>query len=99
MADIVVMPSRSEGLPAILLESLSCGRPILASKAATLSGGVINGWNGFLINVSADEIAKKILLLAANRELLKKMSLNSQKLFLKDFTDKSNTLSSILLKL
>jgi glycosyltransferase involved in cell wall biosynthesis len=39
-ADIVLLPSRSEGVPLIVLESLACATPVVASKVGALAEAV-----------------------------------------------------------
>jgi glycosyltransferase involved in cell wall biosynthesis len=49
-ANCIVLPSYREGLSKVLLESLSIGRPIIASDVPGCNNLVINNKNGFLVN-------------------------------------------------
>ena len=48
-ADILVLPSRREGLPLVLLEALHAGRPVVASKLPALVGVVADGREALLV--------------------------------------------------
>lgn len=52
-ADLVVMPSRHEGLPYVLLEALHLRRPVLATPAADAAGLLPADWRA----PSADDLA------------------------------------------
>lgn len=49
MSHIVCLPSYREGLPKILLEAASCGRPIVATDVPGCREVVRNGENGYLV--------------------------------------------------
>ena len=53
-ADIVLLPSRSEGVPLIVLESLACATPVLASKVGALAE-VVDSSCGVLIEPAGGE--------------------------------------------
>jgi glycosyltransferase involved in cell wall biosynthesis len=49
-ADVYLMPTlRIEGLPFVLLEAMSCGKPVVATRAGGNASLVKHGENGFLI--------------------------------------------------
>jgi glycosyltransferase involved in cell wall biosynthesis len=48
-SDVVVMPSRSEGLPLVLLEALALGRPVVASRVGGVPDLVRHGDTAWLI--------------------------------------------------
>jgi glycosyltransferase involved in cell wall biosynthesis len=48
-AHIVVLPSKGEGLPAVLLEAAASGRPIVATDIPGCRGIVTEGRNGLLV--------------------------------------------------
>ncbi len=47
-ADLVVLTSRSEGIPLVLMEAMAHGRPVLAPAITGIPELVLDGTNGFL---------------------------------------------------
>jgi glycosyltransferase involved in cell wall biosynthesis len=47
--DVVVLPSLWEGLPYVLLEAMSAGKPVIASSVAGMADVIKNGDNGLLV--------------------------------------------------
>ena len=74
-ADLVVLTSRSEGLPLVLMEAMVRGRIVLAPAITGIPEIVIPGKTGFLYSPGAlDEIVERILFV---RELLRAEKENS----------------------
>lgn len=47
-ADVVVIPSRAENLPNVIIEALACGRPVVACNAGGTADGVCHMKTGYL---------------------------------------------------
>ena len=72
-ADLFVLPSELEGLGIVTMEAMACGCAVLASRAGASMDLIEDGQDGFLFTAgSADDLEQKILILARNRDLLKK---------------------------
>ena len=54
-ADVVVLPSRSEGMPIVALEAMALSRPVIASRVGGVAEVVVDGETGVL--VAADDPA------------------------------------------
>jgi len=78
-ADVLAMPSLSEGLPVVLLEALASGLPIVATKVGGLPDVVEDGANGFLVEPKVPEqMAEKVLLLLRDDELRETIAKNNK---------------------
>jgi glycosyltransferase involved in cell wall biosynthesis len=78
-ADIVVVPSLSEGHALVPLEALACGTPVVGSRIDGIVESVIHGYNGLLVAPRDHKaIASAIVKLLSDDQLLKKLSDNAR---------------------
>ncbi len=74
-ADVMVLPSYSEGLPYALLESMAAGIPVIATPVGAIPDVVTDGIHGFLVPPrNGKAIAESLAILAADRERIAWMS-------------------------
>jgi glycosyltransferase involved in cell wall biosynthesis len=80
--DAIVIPSLyGEGLPMVMLEAMSIGLPIIATRVDGVTDVIEDGVTGILCAPNRPhEIAKSIKKLASNLELRKTISRNARKL-------------------
>ena len=75
---LLVIPSYTEGLPAVALEAMVCSTPVLATRVGAIPDVITDRENGFLLNGNhPQEIAAKITKLFQNPELLEKVGTNA----------------------
>ncbi|MCX6564923.1 MAG: glycosyltransferase family 4 protein [Candidatus Aminicenantes bacterium] len=86
-AHIVCLPTYREGLPKVLLEAASSGRPIVTTDSSGCRDVVRNGENGLLVPVrSTVELADAIQKLIESPELRQKMGARGREIAMNEFT-------------
>ena len=88
---LICSKSRAESFGIAILEALSYSLPVVVSnvKGSGMMDMVLNNNNGFLFNTNSyKDCAKKIKKLSLQKKKLIKFSLNSNKLFNKNFSKK-----------
>jgi len=86
-AHIVCLPSYREGLPKVLLEAASCGRPIVATDVPGCREVVRDGENGLLVpprNVTA--LAQALRQLVEKPELRRQMGARGREIVMTEFS-------------
>lgn len=85
-ADMMVIPSKIEGLPGVILEALSCGKPVIASAVGGIPEVVINEEIGYVIEkFDKAEYIAKIKKVLNDSDLRERMSENAQKMIQEEF--------------
>lgn len=70
MADVFVFPSKREGLPVALMESMASGLPVVASRIRGNSDLVVDGETGYLVPVeNVKAYSEKIQMLTLDPQL------------------------------
>ena len=59
-ADLFMLPSNYEGLPMVIIEAMSFGKPVVASDVGGISEIVRNGTNGYTVENNAEAFAARI---------------------------------------
>jgi glycosyltransferase involved in cell wall biosynthesis len=87
-ASIICLPSYREGLPKVLLEAASCGRPIIATDVPGCREIVHNGENGILVPLkNSNSLASAMKELINNPEKRKIMGTNGRRLVENEFSE------------
>ena len=83
---ILVLPSYSEGLPAVILEAMACGTPVLVTPVGGLPEIVKNGQTGFLLKDNSPECIAKNIIDVLKCENLDEVSRKARNIILQNFT-------------
>lgn len=84
--DLFMLASDYEGLPMVILEAMSFGKPVVASKVGGIGEVVEDDVNGYTVNNTAEEFAEKIEYVLEHDDIYKTFSANALKRFNDDLT-------------
>jgi glycosyltransferase involved in cell wall biosynthesis len=79
-AKVLVMNSKSEGGPRVALEALSYGLPVLSTKVGVMPDVLRDGENGYFIDGSSSDLAKKASAILSDPGRLQSMTKESLKI-------------------
>jgi len=86
VADILILPSLSEGLPNVALEASACGKPIIATNTGGIPDVVIHGKTGFLAEPNnINSFVYYVELLLNSEDLSRKVGRNAHEHVKKQF--------------
>ena len=84
--DLVVLMSKSEGLPFVVLEGMRALKPVVASRVGGIGEVIIDGETGFLVDIGDSEtLFSRLTQLADNANLRKKLGEAGRERFLNKF--------------
>ena len=78
-ADLFLLTSNYEGLPIVIIEAMSLGRPVVASNVGGISEIVVNGESGFALPNEAPLFAEKIKYILENKDIYDRFSKDARK--------------------
>lgn len=85
-ADMFILASDFEGMPMSILEAMSFGKPVVASKVGGVSEIVIDNYNGFTVENKVSYFADKIDYILSNNDVYDEFCMNSLSFFNENFT-------------
>lgn len=91
MADLFLFPSMYDTSGLVVREAAVCGCPSVLIKGSNASEGVVDGFNGFLIDNNHIALAEKVMALYYQRENLKIVGENARKSLVKSWPEIINT--------
>jgi glycosyltransferase involved in cell wall biosynthesis len=73
-SSVVILPSRCEGLPRVLIEAMAAGLPVIGSTVGGIPSLIRNGENGFIVPVGdVDALAARMKTLLGDASLRQRM--------------------------
>lgn len=83
---LLVLPSYTEGLPNIMLETMVCGTPVLATSVGAIPDIIKDGKTGFIMENNTSECIAKNVIRALEHPDLDRIAENARKLASNEFT-------------
>jgi glycosyltransferase involved in cell wall biosynthesis len=75
-ADAVVVPSREDNLPNVMLEAFVCGTPVIGTPVAGIADHIQNGYTGILAShISSEAIGEAITNFLSNKQKFNRESI------------------------
>jgi glycosyltransferase involved in cell wall biosynthesis len=89
-SDIIVLPSYREGLPRVMLEGMSMGKPLITTDVPGCRETVVNNYNGFLVEVKNETALANVFkeMLTLGSSVREKMGIAGRKMALEIFDEK-----------
>ena len=84
--DLFILPSNYEGLPMVIIEAMSFGKPIVASNVGGISEIVNDGYNGYALENNASLFVDKIKFILENKSVYESFSINSKNKYTQELT-------------
>lgn len=79
-SQLLLVPSAYEGLPFVILEAMRDGLPVIATRVAGHPEVVVDGWNGFLVDLDRpDQMAARCCDILRDPELRHRLGANAVK--------------------
>lgn len=79
-SDIFVLPSHNECFPLTILEAMSAGLPVVATRIGGIPDMILQEQDGFIVEMrNADSLYEYVKVLCTNRTLLEMMAQNAYK--------------------
>jgi colanic acid/amylovoran biosynthesis glycosyltransferase len=92
--DLVVLTSRSEGIPLVLMEAMAHGRPVLAPEITGIPELVVDGRTGFLYRAgSIDHFVHQVETICDARQGLGSLRQNARRYVIEHFNRERNLAS------
>lgn len=86
-ASVFVLASYYEAMPKVLLEAMSCSRPVVVTKPGGPEEAIESGVSGLLVSYgSSDEIADAVIRILRDDKAARQMGLKARERIEKDFT-------------
>jgi len=87
VSDVLLFTSNSEGMPNAVLEAMSCGLPVVATRISGTKELVYDGQNGFLVpTCDAQAAADCILRLYKDRMLTQRMGAEGRRIIVENYS-------------
>jgi L-malate glycosyltransferase len=83
------LSSTYEALPIVVLEAMNYGKPVVATKTGGLAEIVEDGYNGILVNINSKDIARGIVELLTNTEIINNAESRSKEIISKKFSTRN----------
>ncbi len=75
---LLVLPSKTEGFPSVVLEAMACGTPIIVTQVGDIHSIVKDGFSGFILkSAEPPSMSKKIVDLLSKPEQLSEVAANA----------------------
>lgn len=83
----LIVPSRLDNFPTVVLEAMACKTPVIAAKVGGIPDMIKEAEGGYLFEKeNAEELAQKIMLLAGNPTLWQEQCNKARERFLQNFS-------------